>query len=64
MPFSAVYAALPTPMTADGSLAASDIAHNVHKYVLLLFTPSRYVFLSLSMFYCGYTGRLEVQFAK
>lgn len=32
VPFSPVYAAIPTPMNADGSLAASDIAHNVQKW--------------------------------
>jgi len=32
VPFSPVYAAIPTPMNPDGSLAAADIAHNVHKW--------------------------------
>lgn len=32
VPFSPVYAALPTPLNADGSLASADIAHNIQKY--------------------------------
>lgn len=34
VPFGPVYAAIPTPLTSDGSLAVSEIAHNIQKYVL------------------------------
>lgn len=39
VPFSPVYAALPTPLNADGSLASADIAHNIQKYVFLFPHP-------------------------